>query len=211
MIEVTERQKETLDFIEGFVKEKGYAPSFREIANGIGVTVGAIQKLLEKLQRKGVIKKASGLSRGIRVLRKENSIPIFAFVKAGSPGIADEEPVDYLTIEGTLGVKAGDRGMLVRGDSMIDAGITHGSIVFYRKVDYINENAIVIARVGEGPVVKRFTRSGGRIVLKSENPHYKPIMVDPKDGDSNLEILGKVISVVKNYAKSKPRREGFQS
>ena len=110
MIEVTERQKETLDFIEGFVKEKGYAPSFREIANGIGVTVGAIQKLLEKLQRKGVIKKASGLSRGIRVLRKENSIPIFAFVKAGSPGIADEEPVDYLTIEGTLGVKAGDRG-----------------------------------------------------------------------------------------------------
>ncbi len=207
MENISDRQQEILDFIEQYVRTRGHSPSFREIAGKFDVAVGTVQDHIEALVKKKLLKKGSNLSRSFQVVLKSNTIPIFAFVKAGSPGLADEEPVDYLTIEGTLGVKAGDRGMMVRGDSMIDAGIIHGSIVFYRKVDYVNENAIVIARLGEGPVVKRFTRSGGRIVLKSENPHYKPIVVDPKDGDSNFEILGKVISVVKNYAKNKPRRE----
>ncbi|MGO9482134.1 MAG: transcriptional repressor LexA [Candidatus Kryptoniota bacterium] len=206
MIEISERQKETLGFIERFTKERGYSPSIREIAVGTEVTIGAVQKILNKLQEKGFIRKDAGLSRGIRLLKGEDRIPIFAFVKAGSPGFADEEPIDYLSTKDALGIKQGDRGMLVRGDSMVDAGITDGSIVFYRKTDSVNDNSIVIARVNGGPVVKRFKRTSGRIVLRSENPNYKPIILDRKDEGTDFEILGRVISVVKNYEKHKQKR-----
>ena len=206
MVELSKHLRETLSFIESFTRENGYPPSIREIAKEIRVTIGAVQKQLKKLEKLRLIKKQGGLSRGIQVIKKDDRIPIFAFVKAGSPGFADEEPIDYLTVEGTLGLKEGDRGMLVRGDSMNDAGITNGSIVFYRKADYVNENAIIIARVKEGPVVKRFSKSGGKILLKSENVHYKPIVIDHDNGSEDFEILGKVISVVKNYEKTKRRQ-----
>ena len=198
---IPERQRKVLDFIRRYLKMNAYAPSFREIGEELGITVGTVQDHIDALVRKRFLKKTPDRSRSLQLVEESKGIPIYAFVKAGPPGIAEEEPVDYLTIEETLGVKTGDRGMLVRGDSMIDAGITNGSIIFYRKADYVNENAIVIARVGGGPVVKRFSRSGGRIVLKSENPSYKPIVIDRKDEEADFEILGKVISVVKNYAR----------
>ncbi|HUI31065.1 MAG TPA: transcriptional repressor LexA [Candidatus Acidoferrales bacterium] len=201
---ISGEQGKALEFVKRFMKMNGYAPSFREIGEYLGVSVGTVQDHIDALVRKRFLKKDPDRSRSLQLVEEENRIPIYAFVKAGSPGVADEEPVDHLTIEGTLGLKSGDRGMLVKGDSMVDAGITNGSIVFYRKTDFVNENAIVIARVGGGPVVKRFSRSGGRIVLKSENPNYKPIVVDKKDDD--FEILGKVVSVVKNYEKNKRKQ-----
>ncbi len=199
MHEVTERQKEALDFIEEFTRENGYPPSFREIGAAIGVTLGAVQKLLKMLERKSMIKRESGRSRVLRVTRKESRIPIYAAARGGMPRIVDEEPKEYLDVRSTLGLRTGDTGIYVVGDSMINAGIADGSVVFFRRIENVKDDDIVVARVEDGVTVKRYGRQGRKIVLKPDNPLHDPIIVDP--AVDSFEVIGKVISVIKNYGK----------
>ncbi len=208
MKEITERQKKALDFIEEFTRENGYAPSFREIGAAIGVTIGAVQKLLRMLEKKSLIRREAGRSRVLRVTRKESRIPIYAVARGGTPRIVDEEPKEYFDARGTLGLRSGDRGIYVVGDSMVNAGIADGSVVFFRKVQDVKDNDIVIARVEEGVTVKRYGRQGKKIVLKPDNPLHDPIVVDP--AVDSFEVIGKVVSVIKNYGKDSVPKEKKQ-
>lgn len=67
---LTPRMKDTLDFIVDFQVEKGYSPTFREIANGIGVSsTGRVQVLVNALKDRGYISTRAGGRRMIDVLR----------------------------------------------------------------------------------------------------------------------------------------------
>jgi len=201
---MSERQREILDFIEQHIRIQGHSPSFREIASRFDLAVSTVQDHVEALIKKKLLKKVPNHSRSFQVPLKENRIPIFAAAKAGSPGFVDEQPVDYLSIEGTLGLKSGDMGVYVKGDSMYDAGITDGSVVFFRKTDYVRENDIVVARIDDGVTIKRFSRQGKKIVLKPENAQYKPIVVDPEA--QSFDVIGKVLCVVRSFTKFKSKR-----
>ena len=204
---LNKRQQKTLEFIENFGRDNGYSPSIREIAGEVGVTVGAIQKILRFLEKKRFIEKEPMHSRAIRVLRKINDerIPIYAAARGGMPRIVDEEPQEYLDVRSTMGLKRGDKGVHVVGDSMIGAGIAEGSIVFFRKTPEVREGEIVVARLEEGVTVKRYSRQGKRVVLKPENPLHEPIVVDTEV--DSFDILGKVVCVMKNY--SRPQNSAF--
>ena len=67
---LTPRMKDTLDFIVDYQVERGYSPTFREIADGIGVSsTGRIQVLVNALQDRGYITTRAGARRSIDVLR----------------------------------------------------------------------------------------------------------------------------------------------
>ena len=67
---LTPRQLETLLFIDAFIKREGFAPSFMEIADGIGVkSKGQINFMLNHLEAHGFIKRAPATSRSI-IVRK---------------------------------------------------------------------------------------------------------------------------------------------
>ena len=207
MEEMSKRQQKVLEFIENFGRDNGYSPSIREIAGEIGVTVGAIQKILRFLEKKRFITKEPMQSRAIRVLRKtsDDRIPIYAAARGGTPRIVDEEPQEYLDIRSTMGLKRGDRGVHVVGDSMVGAGIADGSVVFFRKIQEVREGDIVVARLEDGVTVKKFSRQGKKIVLKPENPLHEPIMVDTEV--DSFDVLGKVVCVVKNYSQRDKSRK----
>ncbi len=206
--EISKRQQEVLEFIEHFGRDNGYSPSLREIAGKVGVTIGAIQKILRFLERKRFISKEPMQSRAIRVLRRDNEdrIPIYAAARGGMPRVVDEEPQEYLDIKSTMGLKRGDKGVYVVGDSMSGAGIADGSVVFFRKVQEVREGDIVVARLEDGVTVKKYGRQGKRIVLRPENSFHEPITVDTEV--DSFDILGKVVCVMKNY--SQPNVTGFR-
>ncbi|MCY8464933.1 transcriptional regulator [Bacillus atrophaeus] len=53
MRKITERQFETLQVIEKYIKEKGFAPTYRELMNLLGVTSpSTVKGLLDALKRK---------------------------------------------------------------------------------------------------------------------------------------------------------------
>lgn len=66
---LTERQKDTLLFINDFIKNKGYSPSIKEVAQGIYVSKFVAFKHIEQLKNKGYINYIPHTPRTITILK----------------------------------------------------------------------------------------------------------------------------------------------
>jgi SOS-response transcriptional repressor LexA len=126
-------------------------------------------------------------------------LPVRGMVAAGSPDQSSEE--DQETREVTIQRGSADYLLEVVGDSMADAGIDAGDLLFIKCQTVPEDRDIVVAYVDHaGDVVKRFYRDsptdggGGCAWLMSENKaqNYPPLVVD-----SETVLRGKVVGVLK--------------
>lgn len=65
---LAERQGEALGFIERYRADAGYSPSYREIADYMGISEKAVRLHLDALERKGYIRRRAKVSRTIVVV-----------------------------------------------------------------------------------------------------------------------------------------------
>ena len=123
-------------------------------------------------------------------------VPWVGHIAAGGPIIAKQQIEDTFPLPKQL-VGEGEHFLLqVRGDSMINAAITHGDWVVVRAQEDAQNGEIVAAMLeGQGDeseaTVKTFKKSDGHVWLMPHNPLYDPILGD------NARILGKVVSVLR--------------
>jgi repressor LexA len=129
---LTKRQKEILDFLQGFLDENGYAPSFEEIAKRFNyASLATVHEHLENLRQKGYIRKSYNASRsielvpaGLRIAAIE--LPLLGNVAAGMPIETIEEQETIAVPEDLLGRSGSHYVLRVKGDSMIDEQIRDG-------------------------------------------------------------------------------------
>ena len=123
-------------------------------------------------------------------LKNAQSIPIVGTIAAGTPILADENIEDYFYIDNS--VKC-DFSLKVKGDSMINADIFDGDIVFIRQQPTLENGEIGAILLEDEATLKRFHMSDGSVILQAENPN----MTDwPRVYTSgNIRILGKLVGV----------------
>ena len=188
MPRTSNKQEEILAFLRDFSEQHGYAPSIREICQGVGLrSTGSVHYHLAELARQGRIELDAGKKRAIQS-RRRDQIPILGTVTAGAPILATENIEGYLPWEGGEGCFA----LRVRGDSMIGAGILPGDLIVVRQQSGADQGDIVVALLGDEATVKRLSLRGG-VWLLPENPAYEPI-----DG-REARILGKVCALQRDY------------
>ncbi len=200
---LTRRQREILDFIEGFVRFRGYSPSFEEIAENFGYrSLATVHEHLSNLQEKGYIRKNYNESRSIELVETELKIaavelPLQGAVAAGYPieAIQDEEcvcvPEDMIA-----GSTAEHYVLRVRGDSMIDEQIRDGDFVIVQSRDTAYDGEMVIALVdGENATMKKLYREGAHVRLQPANPDLTPMYFEA----DRVAIQGIVIGVIRRY------------
>ena len=74
MMNPTPRQLDLLRFIKGHLAARGYAPSFVEMAKGIGCTSNStVARLMDGLEERGLVRRMPAQARSIEVL---SDIPI---------------------------------------------------------------------------------------------------------------------------------------
>jgi len=206
MKDPTPRQKQVLNIIARHLQNYGYPPSLREIAAGLGVkNVFGIQRHLDALEKKGLLSRSGGSSRGIRLtgpalLRHgvdgEDSavhLPIVGTVRAGIPQPPLEDIEEQYSIDRHVARTGGTFFLRVRGDSMINASIREGDLALIRPQSVANSRDIVVAMVDGEATLKRFYREDGAIRLQPENPNYPPIIISGEG--SEVTIIGKVVGI----------------
>jgi repressor LexA len=120
---------------------------------------------------------------------KTKSVPLLGDITAGEPIYACEERYAYVEIEDDCNI---DFCLRVKGDSMVDAGINDGDLVFVRKQPYVDNGEIAVVLIDDDATLKRFYKITDGVILKPENSRYQPLFF--KDSDfKNIRILGKVI------------------
>lgn len=118
-------------------------------------------------------------------------------VPAGFPSPATDYMEDGLDLnEFLIKHKAATFLFRVQGDSMRDAGIVNGDKVVVDRSLEPKHNQIVIAVVDGEYTIKRLYRTRERIELRADNPAFETIVIS---GDSQLEIWGVVVGVIRRY------------
>ena len=194
--ELTQRQRQVLQFISSFSDDNGYPPSQREIAGHLKVSgTLPVMKHLGALERKGYIRR-DNVNRGITLTTPHSrpvSLPIVGTVRAGQLSTAIEDIQGYFSVD-QMAVKGADCFFLkVSGDSMITAGILDGDLALVRPQQTADNKDTVVAMVDGEATVKWFHKEQDHIRLQPANPTMKPILIYPEDGE--VTIVGKVIGI----------------
>lgn len=77
------------------------------------------------------------------------------------------------------------------GDSMINARIFDGDIVFVKSGEYVEDGQIAVVRIGEEYTLKRIYRRPDCLELRAENPMYPTQII--RGEQENAEIVGKAV------------------
>jgi repressor LexA len=200
---LTKRQSEILRYLQEHIREKGYAPSFEEIAEHFSFqSLATVHEHLTNLERKGYIHRTHNESRAIEVLPPKGQsgateIPLLGKVAAGNP-IESIMSGETLAVPDQLLPRRGPNYALqVQGDSMIDEHIVDGDYVVVHGKQGADNGEMVIALVnGSEATVKRFYREpGGWIRLQPANPAMQPLRFQERD----VLIQGVVVGVIRKY------------
>lgn len=199
---LTKRQKQILDFIEHFIQENEYSPSYAEIGDAFGLSSPAtVHQHVESLKAKGYLSADTHAKRALEVLptdeldiAKAFSLPLVGLITAGEP-IEAIEDTETIAIPANLVLHQENTFVLkVKGDSMKDDGILSGDYVVVERNFYPQDGDIVVALLDNAyATLKRFYREAKRIRLQPANGKYSPIYV------TDLAVQGIVRGVIRNY------------
>ncbi|MCR4324389.1 MAG: transcriptional repressor LexA [Candidatus Curtissbacteria bacterium] len=197
------RQREILDFLNNYIDEHGHAPTLVEIAKEFKLkSLATVHEHLETLQKKGLIKRTNGISRGIELVDKRIGkivkgieLPMAGFIAAGSPIEPFTDPNSTFAVSQNL-VSSNKRSYVlqVKGESMIEDGILDGDFVVVEETNEARNGDIVVAMINNGVVtLKRYFKEPTRIRLEPANSTMAPIYA------KDVTIQGRVVSVIRRY------------
>ena len=161
---LTPRQQEIYEYIKVQTEEFRRPPTVREIANRFNISsTNGVRSILAALIKKGYINRSPRTSRGIEILHDESpatdsssvEIPIVGRVAAGEPILAVQNLEGTITIDRDFIARRKDVFALrVKGDSMINAGIFDGDLVFAQQQNTAERGEIIIAKIDDEATVK---------------------------------------------------------
>ncbi|MFH1098785.1 MAG: transcriptional repressor LexA [Candidatus Uhrbacteria bacterium] len=184
--QLTKRQHVVLSFVVNFTKEQGYAPSVREIAEGVGASSPAtIHEHLQALRASGHLVQSRGTTRRswlptrlATAIGRAIELPLVGLIAAGAPIEAIEEretmavPADFV-VDGMNSYV-----LRVKGESMIEEGILDGDYVVIERNHSPKNGDVVVALLDNAfATLKKFYREPHRIRLQPANAAMKPIYV----------------------------------
>ncbi len=195
----------TGEFIKKLRKEKDY--TLEELGEKVGVKRAAVQKwesgtvknikkeTLKKLSEVFDVPLASFFDEeylsydNVISLPAMNRIPLVGTIACGTPILASENLEGEVTVPEDINA---DFALRCKGDSMIDARIMNGDIVYIRQQPTVDNGEIAAVLIDDEATLKRVYLSNNTITLVACNSKYQPFVFSGKELES-IRILGKAV------------------
>ena len=198
---LTTKQQRIYEFLTDFSRRNGYAPSVREICEGLGLnSTSTVFGHLETLEKKGYMRRGTGKNRAIEIISDKDlrsdivHIPLIGRVAAGVPILAEQNIEGYFSVNSDALPHSDPLFMLkVKGDSMINIGIHNGDQVIVASTSTAENGDVVVAMIDNEATVKTFYKEKGHYRLQPENDAMDPIIV------KECTILGKVVGLFRIF------------
>lgn len=192
--------------------------TLEQVAQQVGVGRSTVRKwetgMIENMRRDKIAKLAaalhttpgylmgwesdpsSDLPANIIPMPSMSKIPLLGEIACGEPILAQQDPDNMVDLPAHVHA---DFALTCKGDSMINARIFDGDIVYIRKQSTVDNGEIAAVLIDEEATLKRVQLFDDHIVLHPENPQYRPFVYWGDDMNT-IRILGKAVaftSVVK--------------
>ncbi|MBA3816194.1 MAG: transcriptional repressor LexA [Parachlamydiaceae bacterium] len=202
---LTKRQRDIVEFIQEFIKNNRYSPSYREICQNFGFSsLGSIYKHMQALKRKGILSSESKVSRSIMLTThsekpetlNEIEIPFIGHIAAGMP-IQTFPQRQQITIPRSF-VHNPEKtyALRVQGDSLNEEFIADGDLLVVEARQEAHQGETIVALINNhDTIVKRFYQEGIYVRLLGTFANHHPIILQKED----VLIQGIVIGLIRMY------------
>lgn len=181
--------KAYISMLEKNRTQRGDEPSpsidtYRNVAKAIGMDVDELIRMVD-----GKIS-VSSYPANIIPMPQMRKIPLLGSIACGAPILAEEH------IEGQVDIPSNihaDFALTCKGDSMINARIFNGDVVYIRQQDTVENGEIAAVLIDTEATLKRVKLLPDRIILEPENPMYDPLVYRNEEMN-DVRILGKAVA-----------------
>lgn len=197
--DISQRQfAEKCDLSNGYISilEKGVNPNtgrpvtptipqLKKLAVGLGMTM---MEMLESVDDMPI--DIIGDISNIIPMPEVRKIPLIGTIACGSPILANEHIEEYIDIPKHINA---DFALICKGDSMINARIFDGDIVYIRQQEAVDNGEIAAVLIDGEATLKRIQLFEDHISLEPENPQYRPLVYWGEEMN-DVRILGKAVA-----------------
>ena len=122
----------------------------------------------------------------------KRKIPLLGEIACGEPIIINPEYETFTTVSDSVHA---DFALIADGDSMINAGIRSGSLVFIRKQEAVDNGEIAAVAIGDEVTLKRvyYYPDQNQLILNPENPAFPPMIYSGSELEE-IHILGRAVA-----------------
>ena len=201
---MTPKQFALFQFIRNFTEQNGYAPSFDEMKDFMGLkSKSGIHRLLKELEGQNILTRQPHQTRGL-ILPKAQEIsnddvvelPLYGKIAAGLPIEAVADPNEKVAVPSSMVGSGEYYALTVEGDSMVGAGIMNGDTVIIRHAKNAENGQIVVALVDEYEVtLKKWHKKGHSVALEPANPAYETRVFS----EDRVEVQGILAGLMRRY------------
>ncbi len=204
------RQRQLLSFIEQYIQEHGFPPSYEEMRSALQVSsLNGIAEMIAALERKGYIRRQPGRSRAINLQasppetpdlplqsRKCETLPILGAGTADNPLAALLRPRGLVSVDSDFFALTGQAWVaaLVPDDTMAQEGIRQGDVAIIEQSSNPTDGALVYGFAGERPFVRRYVATGATYELRASRRCIAPLRCD---GQTLIAIIGIVRGILR--------------
>lgn len=127
---------------------------------------------------------------GIIPMPEMRKIPLIGSIACGAPILAEEHIDEYIDIPHHIHA---DFALTCKGDSMINARIFDGDVVYIRQQQTVDNGVIAAVLIDGEATLKRVQLFEDHISLEPENPQYRPLVYWGEEMNA-VRILGKAVA-----------------
>lgn len=161
-----------------------------KLANVLGVTPSYLMGWEDEPEQQDELEQLMEQYDNIQPVRLKR-FPLLGEIACGQPIFADEDRESYIMAD--MDIRA-DFCLRAKGDSMINARIHDGDIVFIQEMPIVDNGDIAAVIIEDEATLKRvyYDQDEGILQLVAENPRYKPLVYQG-DELNYIRILGKAV------------------
>ena len=119
-----------------------------------------------------------------------DKVPLIGSIACGAPVLAQEHIEDYVDMPTHIHA---DFALTCKGDSMINARIFDGDVVYIRQQETVENGQIAAVLIDNEATLKRVRLFEDHIALEPENPQYRPLVLWGEEMNA-VRILGKAVA-----------------
>lgn len=160
-------------------------PQLKKLASGLGMTMSEMLELVDDMPVDIV-----GTVPGLIPIPEMRKIPLIGSIACGKPILAEEHIEEYIDVPKHVHA---DFALTCMGDSMINARIFDGDIVYIRQQSTVENGEIAAVLIDGEATLKRVRLYPDRIILEPENPLYDPLVYRGEEMN-DVRILGKAVA-----------------
>jgi repressor LexA len=200
---LTKRQREIFNNIKDYIKDHGYSPSLKELAETCGsMSTAGVFNHINALIKKGVVKKTPYGRRALELIEnpvepapKNTEVPVLGIISNGVPA-QTPTPLKYIKVSEHMLKGNNAYSLKVIGDFLRAEYVLDGDYLIIESGDFADNGdlALIITNDGLTSLYKIY-KENERYIVRSPNQILNTSIIEA----NKIKILGTVVGLVRHF------------